>query len=578
MIIHRQTSPEVLDGERLAALHPLIDICEYIRWFDDPSLIADWKPEREPAAAFAAAEAQGLKAHLFKGATEANKDRWVLAFEPTKSVEQWKSNLRQAFGQYTPDYQAAQDLALLVKQEAEKAGKQLVLTGNSRGGGEAMFAAAKARVPAVAFNPASLGPKTQEQLSLEDVAWADQNVILPIMKHELLDKLNRAAARFADQAWVGTIHTVPQPEGLDRYMMPQGLSRTLRVALEGHTSHSLLQVVRDKLYRLDPHFFTHVPKEVPVPAHPVIAHRGSSNEHPENTLPAFRAAFAEGADGIEMDIHMSADGKLIVHHDATTNRQTGAAHRISQTPWETLRKLDAGKFKGERFAGTPIPLLEEVLAELPAGKKAYIEIKGNAKIVPPLLKLLRESGRDPKQFTIISFSLPVLAQAHKQGPEFETLWIPGERPALARKGFGPFYVNAQGGLLSRGQIISRAKAAGVTGIDIDASQITARQVDHRLIREAQAEGLKVAAWTVDSKVGTPLEREAAAAKIRRLNSLGAEVTTNAPGLAWDAIRPKPSEIRQRHGIILEHAELRRPANLREAGRLVRQLSRIALYV
>ncbi len=97
--------------------------------------------------------------------------------------------------------------------------------------------------------------------------------------------------------------------------------------------------------------------------HPMlIAHRGASVTAPENTMPAFQLAAQMGADGIELDVMLSRDGKVVVMHDASVDRTTDGSGKVHEMDWEDLRRLDAGGKKDQVFKGTPIPLLAEVLA------------------------------------------------------------------------------------------------------------------------------------------------------------------------------------------------------------------------
>ncbi|MDO3379217.1 glycerophosphodiester phosphodiesterase [Geoalkalibacter halelectricus] len=91
------------------------------------------------------------------------------------------------------------------------------------------------------------------------------------------------------------------------------------------------------------------------------AHRGASACAPENTLAAFRLAEAQGADGIELDVHISRDGVPMVIHDETLERTTNGRGRVADTRLRDLRRLDAGRWFAPEFAGEPLPLLAEVL-------------------------------------------------------------------------------------------------------------------------------------------------------------------------------------------------------------------------
>src|SRR5690349_23251679 len=93
----------------------------------------------------------------------------------------------------------------------------------------------------------------------------------------------------------------------------------------------------------------------------VISHRGEHLHHPENTMPAFEEAVRLGADYIEVDVRTTADGKLVISHDANVDRCTNGAGEIAKMTFADIRKLDAGVKKGPEFAGTKAPAFDEVL-------------------------------------------------------------------------------------------------------------------------------------------------------------------------------------------------------------------------
>jgi len=107
----------------------------------------------------------------------------------------------------------------------------------------------------------------------------------------------------------------------------------------------------------------------------IFAHRGDLAHAPENTLPAFQQAIQKGADGVELDVKLTADGHVIVIHDSTVDRTTDGKGRVASLPLEAIRKLDAGKWFNEKFAGTKVPLLEEVFEVVGKDKMINIELK-----------------------------------------------------------------------------------------------------------------------------------------------------------------------------------------------------------
>ena len=90
----------------------------------------------------------------------------------------------------------------------------------------------------------------------------------------------------------------------------------------------------------------------------VFAHRGFSGAYPENTMLAFRKAIEAGADGIELDIHESSDGKLVIIHDESLIRTTGVDKLVSDLTLKELVRIKAAKTKDDAFE-TPIPSFEE---------------------------------------------------------------------------------------------------------------------------------------------------------------------------------------------------------------------------
>jgi len=105
----------------------------------------------------------------------------------------------------------------------------------------------------------------------------------------------------------------------------------------------------------------------------IFAHRGASAHAPENTLAAFELALTQGADGIELDVKLSADGHAIVIHDPTIDRTTGAHGRVRDLSLVELRALNAGSFFSSNFSTEKIPMLEEVFETF--GKRIFINVE-----------------------------------------------------------------------------------------------------------------------------------------------------------------------------------------------------------
>jgi glycerophosphoryl diester phosphodiesterase len=116
-------------------------------------------------------------------------------------------------------------------------------------------------------------------------------------------------------------------------------------------------------------------EQFPIPI--LLAHRGDKTHAPENTLPAFEQAIRKGADGVELDAKLTADGHVIVMHDAAVDRTTDGQGLVSTLTLEAIRKLDAGRWFDEKFSGAKVPLLEEVFETVGKDKLINVELKSN---------------------------------------------------------------------------------------------------------------------------------------------------------------------------------------------------------
>lgn len=182
----------------------------------------------------------------------------------------------------------------------------------------------------------------------------------------------------------------------------------------------------------------------------VWAHRGASAEAPENTLAAFAAAEAAGADGIELDVHLSRDGVPVVIHDDTVDRTTSGRGAVVRLSLSELRRLDAGSWFANRFAGEPVPTLEEVLHWAEGRLRLNLEVKEYA-AGQAILELL---PRYPHaRILVSSFDHKLLAALRRVDPELplgflvETVfWRSALRRAVAA---GAESLNPRSDLVSR---------------------------------------------------------------------------------------------------------------------------------
>ena len=111
----------------------------------------------------------------------------------------------------------------------------------------------------------------------------------------------------------------------------------------------------------------------------VLAHRGASAYAPENTLPSFELAKSMGADGFELDVHLSADGHLVVIHDETLDRTTDGTGLVGSKTMSALKELSAS-YGNEKYYYAKIPELEEVL-ELIQGTQMIVNVEIKTDVV-----------------------------------------------------------------------------------------------------------------------------------------------------------------------------------------------------
>ena len=225
-----------------------------------------------------------------------------------------------------------------------------------------------------------------------------------------------------------------------------------------------------------------------------IAHRGESNDAPENTLKAFRLAWQRDTDGIELDIHLTADGKIVCIHDADTSRVGDKKLVVAKESYEALSKVDVGE--GER-----IPLLSEVLKESPIDRQIYIEIKTGPEILPALQKLIKSFPAKIKNLRIISFEDNSLKEAKKIFPDIP-MYILSEVKWNGKE--NRFEPDAK-------KLIALQKEMQVEGFDLEASD----EITEEFLAALKKNNSQIAVWTVDD-----------IAKAKKFKSLGVDVITS----------------------------------------------------
>lgn len=233
----------------------------------------------------------------------------------------------------------------------------------------------------------------------------------------------------------------------------------------------------------------------------IFAHRGACRVAPENTLPAFAAAMQMGADGVELDVQYSSDGRLVVFHNPTLEKTSTGRGRVTAHTLVELRELDAGSWFAPEFAGTRIPTLDEVLTLLKGKLLINIELKAldlaSRGLGPDVVQLVRRYDM-AEQVVLSSFNPFALRSAKEAGPEIEAgLLLSPELPGWTRWGVIRRYSRADG---LHPELV---------------------MVDQAYMARARRLGMPVRVWTVNEE-----------ADLRRMAALGVDaIITDVPDVA-----------------------------------------------
>lgn len=243
------------------------------------------------------------------------------------------------------------------------------------------------------------------------------------------------------------------------------------------------------------------------PSTPVIySHRGASGYAPENTLSAFLLALEMGADGIEFDVKLTRDGRVIVLHDPTLDRTTNGKGSYKNLSFDELRTLDAGGWKDSRYRGERLPLLEEVFEAVGGKMGINIELTNYTTpgdgLVEAVVKILNnEKNIDNVMFS--SFFARNLRTAKRLLPD-----VP--RGLLANDGISGW----------------PQRAVLIYSKDYHALHPYYKDTSARLVDRIHSTGRQVNIWTVNEP-----------AEMLRLKNLGVDmIMTDFPDLAIRTVR------------------------------------------
>jgi len=158
----------------------------------------------------------------------------------------------------------------------------------------------------------------------------------------------------------------------------------------------------------------------------LLAHRGASATHPENTIPAFDAALLRGVAGFETDLRLCADG-VVVCHDATLRRFGGSAAPVLRRRRADLATADVGRWKARRYAGTGVIDLRTLLTRYGTRCRMWLEFKPQPdarlakRLVDATLAAIADAGC-AERCHLLCFDARVLAYAKRRAPQIPRVW------------------------------------------------------------------------------------------------------------------------------------------------------------
>lgn len=237
----------------------------------------------------------------------------------------------------------------------------------------------------------------------------------------------------------------------------------------------------------------------------IVAHRGASHDAPENTMAAFRLAWQQGADAIEGDFHLTADGKIVCMHDKDLKRTASIDRPVAEMTLAEIRQAEAGAWKDPKFTGEKIPTLAEVLTIVPEGKLFLIEIKCGPEIMPEFHRVIASSGVPLSRLRVISFNADVISAVKQQMPGMKAFWLTSYKKDEQTGQHSP----------THDQVLATLHRTGADGLDTRANL---EVLTPAFIQKLRSANLEFHCWTVDDP-----------ALARQMTALGVDsITTNRP--------------------------------------------------
>ena len=209
----------------------------------------------------------------------------------------------------------------------------------------------------------------------------------------------------------------------------------------------------------------------------IIAHRGASARAPENTLAAFRKAIQIGAGVAELDVHLSADGDVIVIHDETLDRTTDGQGAVGELKTAAIQAVDAGRWKDVKYLGERVPTLTEVLEAVGQELVLCIELKGGEGLPEAVVNAVLDAAVE-RRVLFFSFYPDHVRALKALEPEIPVVWLVGRESAD-----------------TDGYAVSLPEQAVAMGADV--LGLSMRIVDAAIVIASHGAGLPVFAFTAN---------------------------------------------------------------------------------
>jgi len=238
------------------------------------------------------------------------------------------------------------------------------------------------------------------------------------------------------------------------------------------------------LFNVSPIYFFNFKKENNK-SHIIVGHRGAGALGPDNTIAAIKIGLENKVDRIEIDVHQTKDGEIVVIHDETLDRTTNGEGLIKDKTWDEISILDAGSIFSSDYKNERVPLLDEVIKFIDGRAGLIIEIKGGSEYYPGIEQKVVDIVKDNNALDwcmVHSFYTGVLVKLHQLEPALKL-----HKLFIVKLSFVPFMIALEGI-----EYFNLKKYPYINEYSLNY-----HFANRRILRKLQKSGKKVNVWTVD---------------------------------------------------------------------------------